>query len=399
MHRILYLGPVPPEFGGQSVGGIATHAWALARYVANNSECFHVVMYHGSRGGARHCDGVLLCGKRTGAVRVVWGRIKQLIAMRRLNRNDAIKVRIRYLVETYNPQIIHVHSLHNPFTEIIKDKYPHLPVVVTDHGFWSRVIFEHIDADRCDILQNVEANYSKADAVIAVSEYCQFMEDKSFGMRENRLIIPNPINSTLFHYKDQAIARSFLGWKQTRKILLFVSNEKSLKQKGLSQVLEAASILRDKYDICVAIVGTDSMPDIALSVPKPPVIVLGKRKQSEMPIVFSASDLLVLPSASESYGLVYAEALMSGVCCVGFEFVIEEFGKRLNCYVGEPIPFSKREDPRHLAVTIQRALDQSQHVNPKTLSEAAKRELSWEVSGKSYISLYEELLKQTTGFD
>ena len=28
---ILYIGPIPPEVGGQSAGGVATHAWQLAR--------------------------------------------------------------------------------------------------------------------------------------------------------------------------------------------------------------------------------------------------------------------------------------------------------------------------------------------------------------------------------
>ena len=28
--KILYIGPIPPEVGGQSAGGIATHAWQLA---------------------------------------------------------------------------------------------------------------------------------------------------------------------------------------------------------------------------------------------------------------------------------------------------------------------------------------------------------------------------------
>ena len=32
--KILQVGPIPPEIGGKTVGGVATHVWDLSRHLA-----------------------------------------------------------------------------------------------------------------------------------------------------------------------------------------------------------------------------------------------------------------------------------------------------------------------------------------------------------------------------
>jgi glycosyltransferase involved in cell wall biosynthesis len=63
------------------------------------------------------------------------------------------------------------------------------------------------------------------------------------------------------------------------------------------------------------------------------------------------AEVVCLPSRSESFGLVFVEALACGTPIVGFAPTLREIGKAMGVEVGEPL---EREGPEEIAAAIER---------------------------------------------
>jgi glycosyltransferase involved in cell wall biosynthesis len=113
---------------------------------------------------------------------------------------------------------------------------------------------------------------------------------------------------------NMSAARNGLGINEQEKVLLFAGKLIALKRPA--DVIEAARRLRESgRNVSVLVAGSgplqgelEALAD-RLGVP---TRFLGFRNQSEMPVIYAAADLLVLPSSEESWGLVANEALACG---------------------------------------------------------------------------------------
>ena len=119
-----------------------------------------------------------------------------------------------------------------------------------------------------------------------------------------------------FQPMDRQAARSSLGLDQEKKLILYVGRSDPLK--GIDCLIEAVSLLPDRQDLCVMIVGEN---DYAGSDFKTMLDTLGMRnyvrfagriEHSLLPLYYNAADILAIPSRYESFGLVALEALACG---------------------------------------------------------------------------------------
>lgn len=130
-------------------------------------------------------------------------------------------------------------------------------------------------------------------------------------------VIPCGVDLQRFRPRDRQKAREQLGWKQDSPILLYAGRLDPFK--GPDLLLRAASMMREKAQVVIVGGKPEDDDEIAqlrqlaadLRIAKR-VHFLGARPQQELPLLYSAADVTVIPSYHESFGLAAVESLACG---------------------------------------------------------------------------------------
>ena len=135
-------------------------------------------------------------------------------------------------------------------------------------------------------------------------------------------VVPPGVDLSLFQPTDRDEARSTIGYGPGR-IVLFVGRLERLK--GVDVAIRALALLRDRQhdDVRLLVLGEDSkdaeesekerLKNFASRVGVDDrVDFLGSVAHHELPFFYSAADVCVMPSYSESFGLVALEAQACG---------------------------------------------------------------------------------------
>jgi D-inositol-3-phosphate glycosyltransferase len=139
-------------------------------------------------------------------------------------------------------------------------------------------------------------------------------------------VAPCGVNLDQFRPMDRADARQGLGFDDNESIVLYVGRFDPIK--GIDRLLEAAPHLRDHRRLRLVIIGGDG-PDTPeyqnlqrmthqLGIQNR-VTFVGRIQQKQLPLYYSAADVLVVPSYYESFGLVGLESLACGTPVVATE--------------------------------------------------------------------------------
>jgi len=172
----------------------------------------------------------------------------------------------------------------------------------------------------------------QADLLIASTEEEGVDLVNLYGADPERVyVVPPGVDLAMFQPIDRAEARGKIGYGPGR-LLLFVGRLERLK--GVEVAIRALALLRDRAhdDVRLLILGEDSGEDgkegeeseksrlrsvaVAAGV-RDRVDFLGSVAHHELPYFYSAADVLVMPSYSESFGLVGLEAQACGRPVVG----------------------------------------------------------------------------------
>jgi D-inositol-3-phosphate glycosyltransferase len=150
-----------------------------------------------------------------------------------------------------------------------------------------------------------------------------------YGAEPERVfVVPPGVDLSMFQPIDRTEARRKIGYRSGR-LLLFVGRLERLK--GVDVAIRALALLRDRShdDVRLLVLGEDSrrsddeseksrLKAIALSEGvQDRVDFLGSVAHHELPYFYSAADVCVMPSYSESFGLVGLEAQACGTPVVG----------------------------------------------------------------------------------
>jgi glycosyltransferase involved in cell wall biosynthesis len=140
-----------------------------------------------------------------------------------------------------------------------------------------------------------------------------------YGAPADRLFFsPHCVDNNSFRVASDVARRARGATSSANKRLLFVG--KLLERKRPMDLLKAAVILRKTQPVEVAFAGSGELEanlrDFALA-SGVPAIFHGFVNQSEMPAVYAAADVMVLPSDGlETWGLAVNEAMACGVPAV-----------------------------------------------------------------------------------
>ena len=157
-----------------------------------------------------------------------------------------------------------------------------------------------------------------ADRIIAATEDERTQMIRYCGATAAQVqVIPCGVDLKHFVPQDKQHAREVLGLDQERPVLLFVGRLDPFK--GPDLLLRAAAMMREEAQIVIVggkLTGDSelrSLRELAADLKiGQHVKFLGARPQKEMPVIYSAADVTVIPSYHESFGLAAVESLACG---------------------------------------------------------------------------------------
>lgn len=268
----------------------------------------------------------------------------------------------------------------------LKDKYD-VPFVVTGHGF---DVYQLPFESNFWMKRTVEI-LSSADKVISVSK-SNINIIKEFVSEKSKInLIYNSFNHNLFFEKLKTDSRKKIDMDMSKRVILSIGNFE--KVKGHEYLIEAIAILNKRYsDLLCYIVGGGSRyaylkEKIESYGLEEKIILVDAVPHKSVNDWINACDIFVLPSLSESFGIVQIEAFACGKPVVASKnegskevIISEEYGYLCNI-----------ADPIDLANNIDKALKKDWD-KEKIIEYSVK--FKQETINKELVNLYNQLLTE-----
>lgn len=227
----------------------------------------------------------------------------------------ALSSKLVETVKQYNIDLMHVHyAIPHAYAgymakQMLAAEAIHVPMVTTLHGTDITLVGNHPDYKPA-----VTFSINSSDAITSVSQSLKDETFKHFDVKKDIHVIPNFIDLES-HKIDSAnrCKRNIMADKQER-IITHISNLRPVKR--LLDIVEVFDRIQKEIPAKLVIVGEgpDKQAAEDLAAEKgilSKVLFLGK--SSEINEILSLSDLFILPSEKESFGLAALEAMASGV--------------------------------------------------------------------------------------
>jgi glycosyltransferase involved in cell wall biosynthesis len=412
--RIGLIGPLPPELGGSTPGGVATHQAHLATGLARLADVDVALLATNVR--SRSPSGQA-CTEPYRLTRLyVPRRAREWLAPGYLRRvgparmarytNDLARDQTpgsrrevlahllwyQHFLGTTRPDVVHVqHPLERLryVRDVARLERKHWPLVVTAHSFFG----EHAD----DVIHGFMApNLRAADRVICVSPHIAD-QAVSLGVEPGRVrVIRSGIDTERFRPRDRTAARAALGIELDKPLLLFVGNLEPRKQVD---VLLHALVGVPDADLAIIGSGDSAGADDQTARLQALVTDLGVRDRvrfegrvdgATLLHWYAAADVFALPSSSEAQGIAALEAMACGLpvvaSAVGGLLDTVEDGR-----TGYLVPSGQVEP---LALRLGELLHDAQR--RQVMGSAAQahvaRDFTWQRAVDATVEVYREVL-------
>ena len=274
------------------------------------------------------------------------------------------------------PDVIHAHFYKiGAIAAILKKKYG-IPFVITEHCSEFNK-----PADQINYWDKRSANkaYPFCDLLISVSEALQNNILKNF--EHDSIVIPNIVDSLSFNFNGQP--KSTLPF-------VFVSVGNLIPRKGFDKLIDAFAQVKD--DAILYIIGEGpERKNLEAQIQQlgllQQVKLLGRLERTEINKVFQKSNVFVLPSQLETFGVCYIEAMYAGLPviatrCGGPEYFVQE---------SDGILISVNDDAS-LVEAMKNIRNNYINYNPKQISEACMVRFSPDVIADKLIDTYYSIL-------
>lgn len=252
----------------------------------------------------------------------------------------ALSTKMVYVVKTYNIDILHVHyAIPHAYAgymakQMLKREGIELPMITTLHGTDITLVGSHPNYKEA-----VTFSINESDGVTAVSESLKADTLRLFNIDREIDVIPNFI-SLKKHTEPKECKRSVMA-RPDERIITHISNFRKVKR--VEDVVRVFAKIQEKIPAKLIMVGDGPDREIAdqlcknLGIKKH-ILFLGNTSDIEQILCFS--DLFLLPSMSESFGLSALEAMVAGVPVVssnagGIPEVNKEGVSGFLCEVGD----------------------------------------------------------------
>lgn len=270
--------------------------------------------------------------------------------------------------------VIYSHYLFNTVCAVRFLQDVHAPIVAIEH--WSEMNKEPLPAE---VKRLAESSYPQVQAIITVSKALQARIKQLFHL--DAKVVYNMVGDE-FHYTPT---------QQASKIR-FVATGSLIYRKGFDLLAKAFGTLhlpKDKWELTIIGEGTERanlQKQIETAGFSNNIHLVGSKNKIEIVKILNESDVFVLPSRNETFGVVYIEAMACGLpviatpCGGPEEFVNEKNGLLV------PV-----DDVEALAKAIQYMYEHHQDYDRQAIADECKARFSSEVIALQLTKIFEEV--------
>lgn len=318
-------------------------------------------------------------------------------------------------INALQPDVVHLHWMAGGMMRIEEITRIKAPIVWSLHDMWPFTGGCHYDENcgafrqrcgDCKVLQSAQSKdlshrvyqrkqtafQKKQDiTLVGLSRWLATEAAASSLFKADQVVtLPNPIDTRVFAPFDQAAARRLLNLPQDKKLILFgAMGATSDPRKGYTQLCQALYQLQTK-DAELVVFGA-SQPKKGDDFSQKAHYLGRLHDDVTLRVLYSAADVMVVPSIQEAFGQTASEAMACGTPVVAFGAtgLLDIVDHKDNGYLASP--FSVKD----LAEGIDWIL---RHEDYGSLSSSARNKIfssfSYEVVAKKYIYLYESILEK-----
>lgn len=211
-----------------------------------------------------------------------------------------------FILLYYDPEVIHSHGLVAGTVAAFWGKVFEKKVIISIHSVYH---FPETGLYR----SFVKEVFERVDKIICLSRQSA-REVESLGIKKNKIgVFTYWVD--LKKFKQVTKAKEELGWKG-KFIVFFVG--RLIPEKGIIELLDAAKIWNKEITLVIAGGGPleSYIKDQENKIKN--LIFLGQIDNNQLPVYYSAADLLIVPSVhEEGFGRVILESLACGTPVIG----------------------------------------------------------------------------------
>lgn len=271
----------------------------------------------------------------------------------------ALSSKIVDVVKKFQIALLHVHyAIPHAYAaymgkKMLEDEGIKIPMITTLHGTDITLVGSHPFYKKA-----VQFSINHSEYVTAVSQSLKEDTERLFDITSNIQVIPNFIDRDKINFKNVPCEKGQIA-PDDQLIITHISNFRPLKR--IMDILKTFKKVSEKLNVKLLMVGDGPEKERAMRYCRAQsmedsVLFLGRSNQIDEILCFS--DLFLLPSEQESFGLAALEAMVHGVPVVcsdvgGLPEVIEEGVSGYLCPLGDVDAMANRaihilEDPeRH----------------------------------------------------
>lgn len=228
----------------------------------------------------------------------------------------ALASKIAEVINSENLDLLHVHyAIPHAVCAILAKQMSgkDIKIVTTLHGTDITVLGYDLS-----LSDAIRFGIEKSDAVTAVSNSLVSQTYELIHPDKEIFPVYNFVDERVYTYRDSSYLKEELGIKEEEKVVIHVSNFRAVKR--VPDVVKAFAKIVEGTPAKLLLIGDGpEMRAVSKLVEKlnlkSKVLFLGKQESVEE--LYSISDLMLLLSEKESFGLVALEAMACGVPCIG----------------------------------------------------------------------------------
>lgn len=321
-------------------------------------------------------------------------------------------------VQQYNPHIVHIHAICNGYLQIETLKKLQKPLVWTLHDMWPFTGGCHYNQD-CDHYQKscgscpqlgstrhqdlshwtwkrkVNAWKDLNLTLVATTSWMAECARSSSLFQDTRIeIIPLGLDTDKYKPLNCHFAREALGLPQDKHLVLFGAiGGTSDRRKGFHLLQPALQQLSESgwSDRIELVIFGASQPETPVDLGFKTHYVGRLNDDLSLSMVYSAADVMVVPSIQEAFGQTASEAISCGTPVVAFRAtgLKDVVDHQQNGYLATPFEVDD------LAKGIAWVLEDKERQQKLRFEARQKslRKFASDVQARRYLSLYEEIQK------
>lgn len=309
-----------------------------------------------------------------------------------------------------NADVVHLHWINNEMMSIEDVGKIDKPIVWTLHDMWAFCGAEHVtedvrwresyspgsrpahesglDLDRWTWRRKRRA-WSTPMHMVTPSHWLGECVRQSTLMRDWPIsVVPNPIDTEVWRPVDKTLARDLMGLRRDCRVLLFGTfGANSTWHKGFDLLQAALGHLRGRVDDLQLVIFGQYAPQDQIDVGYPVHYVGHLHDELSLRVLYSAADVMIIPSRIEAFCQTASEALSCGTPVVAFGAtgLLDVVQHQQTGYLAQAF------DPEDLARGVEWVLGDSDRYGKLCASarlDAVER-FSYAIVAKKYMAVYQ----------